>query len=148
LRALLILDKKYFHMAMPVLEEKLPKFNKDFSDKMAVYHITKDHQGETSMNIEKIFQLLDHYPDISLFIHVNPVFCCPALISESVFKRVEQDIDIPIVSILYDGTQSQQNRILQPYLHYIKETFKQSRASRNETEKIDAEEKVHHGYDH
>jgi predicted nucleotide-binding protein (sugar kinase/HSP70/actin superfamily) len=137
LRALLILDKKYYQIASDILKEDLPKFDKDLSEILSKYYIMQDHPGETSMNIEKIFHLIDHYPDIQLFIHVNPVFCCPALISESVFKRVEQDIGIPIVSILYDGTQSQQNRILRPYLHYIKQAFERSQIADNERVVID-----------
>jgi hypothetical protein len=31
----------------------------------------------------------------------------------------EKDIDIPIVSIVYDGTTTNKNELLAPYLHYI-----------------------------
>ena len=54
-----------------------------------------------------------------MFIHVNPIFCCPGLVSESLFKAVERDIGRPIVSIVYDGTTTNKNEILAPYLHYF-----------------------------
>ena len=78
---------------------------------------------DTAQNILKVFALLEHYPDLSLFIHVNPIFCCPGLVSESIFKKVEKDIGIPIVSITYDGTTTRRNDILAPYIHYLKQTI-------------------------
>jgi hypothetical protein len=81
--------------------------------------LSLDYGGETAQNLLKIFSLLKHYPDIALFIHVNPIFCCPGLVSESLFKAVEKDIGRPIVSIIYDGTTANKNELLAPYLHYI-----------------------------
>jgi hypothetical protein len=63
--------------------------------------------------------LLHHYQQIALFIHVNPLFCCPAMVSEALFKAIEKDIGIPIVSLMYDGTTARRNESLAPYLHYI-----------------------------
>jgi hypothetical protein len=53
--------------------------------------------------------------------NVNPIFCCPGLISEAIYKKVEVDIDVPIISIMYDGTKADKNKVLKPYLHYLKE---------------------------
>jgi activator of 2-hydroxyglutaryl-CoA dehydratase len=71
----------------------------------------------------KILSLLKHYPDISLFVHINPIFCCPGLVSESIFKTLEEDIGIPIVSIVYDGTTTEKNSLLAPTMHYIQQSF-------------------------
>jgi hypothetical protein len=71
----------------------------------------------------KILSLLRHYPDISLFVQVNPIFCCPGLVSESIFKTLEEDIGIPIVSIVYDGTTTEKNAMLAPAMHYILQSF-------------------------
>jgi hypothetical protein len=87
------------------------------------YNLSLAHGGETAQNLLKIFSLLKHYPDISLFVHVNPIFCCPGLVSESLFKTVEQDIGIPIISVVYDGTTTNKNELLAPYLHYILRSF-------------------------
>ncbi len=84
-------------------------------------NITGCLQRLLSEMLLKIFHLLDHYPDIRLFVHVNPIFCYPALVSESLFKKIEQDTGVPVVSITYDGTQTPHNRILMPYLHFMKE---------------------------
>ena len=85
------------------------------------YFLELKHGGETTENLLKVFYLKETYAQLKFIINVNPIFCCPGLISEAIYKRVENDIDIPILSILYDGTQADKNRILKPYLHYLRE---------------------------
>jgi predicted CoA-substrate-specific enzyme activase len=116
-------EKHFYQIAEEVLSEKFPTFDDSIIDHLQKYNLSLSHSGETSQNLLKIFSLLKHYPDISLFIHVNPIFCCPGLVSESLFKAVEKDIGIPIVSIVYDGTTTNKNEILAPYLHYILRAF-------------------------
>jgi len=85
------------------------------------YFLDLKHGGETVENLLKVFYLKETYAHLKFIINVNPIFCCPGLISEAIYKRVENDIDIPILSILYDGTQADKNSVLRPYLHYLKE---------------------------
>ena len=74
------------------------------------------HAGETSENLLKVYYLHENYPDLKFIVHVYPLFCCPGLISEAIYKKVEKDLAIPIVSIAYDGTQADKNKVLEPYL--------------------------------
>jgi hypothetical protein len=83
------------------------------------YGLTLKHEGETAESVLKVYSLLKHYPDLTMFVHVNPIFCCPGLVSESIFKALEKDIGLPIISIAYDGTTARKNEVLAPYLHYI-----------------------------
>ena len=108
------------------LFDSLDQFSDDFMERLNDYHLTPLHRGETAQNVMKVFHLMEHMPDIRLFVHVNPVFCCPALTSESMFTRLEKEIGIPIVSITYDGTETPHNRILRPYLHFLKEEARSS----------------------
>jgi predicted CoA-substrate-specific enzyme activase len=114
------IERRYYRFAEDLLEESFPTLNDDLFNHFKTYSLSLDHGGETAQNLLKIFALLDHYPDIALFIHVNPIFCCPGLVSESIFNQVEQDINRPIVSIIYDGTLTNRNDILAPYIHYLK----------------------------
>jgi hypothetical protein len=57
---------------------------------------------------------------LKLIINVYPIFCCPGLISEAIYKKVEKEIGLSIVSIAYDGTQADKNKVLNPYLHFLK----------------------------
>jgi predicted CoA-substrate-specific enzyme activase len=116
-------EKRFYQIAKEVLGEEFPAFDDSTFDQLTKYNLSLAHGGETAQNLLKIFSLLKHYPDISLFVHVNPIFCCPGLVSESLFKTVEQDIGIPIISVVYDGTTTNKNELLAPYLHYILGSF-------------------------
>ena len=116
-------ERRFYHVARNILQEDFPTFDDAIFDYLKKYHVSLSHGGETAQNILKIFSLLHHYPRIALFIHVNPLFCCPALVSEALFKTIENDIGIPIVSLMYDGTTGQRNESLAPYLHYISHSF-------------------------
>ena len=115
-------EKRFFTIANEIIGEEFPTFDESIFEHLKKYNLSLKHGGETAQNILKIFSLIKHYPDISLLIHVNPIFCCPGLVSESIFKRIEKDIGIPIVSIIYDGTTTKRNEVLIPYLHYITNT--------------------------
>ena len=82
-----------------ILKEEYPSLDSSVFDSLEKYNLSLEHGGETSQNLIKIFSLLDHIPDLSLFIHVNPIFCCPGLVSESLFKAVEKDINISSFSV-------------------------------------------------
>jgi len=114
-------EKRFFEIANEVLQEEFPLFDESIFEYLSRYNLSLKHGGETAQNVMKIYSLLDHYPDLKLFIHINPIFCCPGLVSESIFKKLEKDIGIPIVSIIYDGTATKRNEVLAPYLHYIAE---------------------------
>jgi predicted nucleotide-binding protein (sugar kinase/HSP70/actin superfamily) len=115
------IERKYYKIAKIVLQEPFPTVSDSLFTCLKKYAMTLEHGGETAQNILKVFALLEHYHDISLFIHVNPIFCCPGLVSESILKSVEKDIGVPIVSITYDGTQTCHNDILAPYIHYLRQ---------------------------
>jgi predicted CoA-substrate-specific enzyme activase len=112
-------ERRFYQVSRDILQEDFPTFDDAIFGYLKKYHVSLSHGGETAQNILKIFSLRHHYPQIALFIHVNPLFCCPALVSEALFKTIEKDIGIPIVSLMYDGTTGRQNESLAPYLHYI-----------------------------
>jgi len=114
------IERRYFQIANIILQEEFPVYSQTILEKLKKYKISFKHGGETAQNIIKVFCILQQQKDVSLFIHVNPIFCCAGLISEAFFKAVEKDIGIPIVSIVYDGTNTKRNDMLAPYLHFIK----------------------------
>ena len=88
---------------------------------LKTYFLEFKHGGETVENLLKVFYLKETYANLKFIINANPIFCCPGLISEAIYKTVENDIDIPILSILYDGSEADKNRVLKPYLHYLQD---------------------------
>ena len=118
--ALWLFSRKLISMAQPILGNGLCHLRKDPLDYLQPYAFTMRHHGETAENLLKVFYLCETCHDLKFIVNVNPLFCCPGLISEAIYQKVEQDIGIPIVSITYDGTQADKNRVLRPYLHFLK----------------------------
>jgi len=76
------------------------------------------HRGEALENILKIHSLVKNYPDLSLFIQTNPSYCCPSLVTEAMTAKIEEVTGIPVVTIEYDGTTSNKNENIIPYLKF------------------------------
>lgn len=125
-------ERRFFQIANEIIQEEFPVFNDSLFQNLSRYNLSLRHGGETAQNVMKIFSLLHHYPHLKLLVHINPIFCCPGLVSESLFKKIEQDIGIPIVSIIYDGTTTRRNEVLTPYLHYITRQQEQEIAAAGE----------------
>jgi len=73
--------------------------------------------GETSINVGRALHHI-HRRDVEAIVHVNPIFCCPGVVTASIYRRMQEQHGVPIVDIFYDGTGSP-NRVLIPHLHYL-----------------------------
>ncbi|MBN1672814.1 MAG: hypothetical protein JXR37_17350 [Kiritimatiellae bacterium] len=122
--ALSLFGNRLRTLAVPVLGERDCSLKQAHEAYLKHYFLDLEHHGETVENLLKVFYLKEQYPDLKFIINVNPIFCCPGLISEAIYKKVEVDIDIPIISIMYDGTRADRNNVLKPYLHYLMEGAK------------------------
>lgn len=83
------------------------------------YGITHYLTGETSINVGRALYLLRHRR-VEAILHLNPMFCCPGVVSASIYRKIQQDFGVPIIDIFYDGT-GHPNRVLIPHLHYLRE---------------------------
>jgi len=83
------------------------------------FNIDRYHGGESYDNILKIFYIVENYPEVSLFVQTNPSFCCPALVTEAMTRRIREKTGVPIVTITYDGTSDQMNDVIVPYIQKV-----------------------------
>ena len=111
-----LLSRNLTQLARPFLKDDSCGLRQDSITYLQRHFFSMRHGGETSENLLKVYYLYENYPDLRFIIHVYPLFCCPGLVSEAVYRKVEKDLGIPIVSIAYDGTQADKNRVLKPYL--------------------------------
>jgi predicted nucleotide-binding protein (sugar kinase/HSP70/actin superfamily) len=91
----------------PEAEEILKKFN-----------VSAYHTGETMDNLLNIFHVLEAHPDLALFVHASPAFCCPGLVTEALGPQIERITGVPMVSVTYDGTDTAMNDVVIPYLKF------------------------------
>ncbi|MGA1841014.1 MAG: acyl-CoA dehydratase activase [bacterium] len=117
---LTVFNRRLNEITKPILDDLSSGYDRDPLDYLQKRCFTIKHGGETSENLLKVYYLRDNYPELKLIINANPIFCCPGLISEAIYKKVEKEIGIPIVSITYDGTQEDKNKVLNPYLYFLK----------------------------
>ncbi len=81
--------------------------------------------GETSINVGRALYYARHRL-VDAIIHVNPMFCCPGVVTASIYRKIQEDFRLPIIDIFYDGTGSP-NGILIPHLHYLREKIGENR---------------------
>ncbi len=80
------------------------------------FNIHPLHSGESYDNILKIFYIMENYPEVALFVQTNPSFCCPALITEAMTRRIREKTGVPVVTLTYDGTSDRKNDAVVPYI--------------------------------
>jgi predicted CoA-substrate-specific enzyme activase len=85
---------------------------------LAPYNVTTAQNGETSDNLLNAFHVLEAHPDLALFVHASPAFCCPGLVTEALASRIEQVTGVPVASVTYDGTAAARNDVVIPYLKF------------------------------
>ena len=83
---------------------------------LARFHVDQHHTGESFDNLLKVFHLVERYPNLALFVQTNPAFCCPSLVTEAMSREIERATGVPVVTVTYDGTVSNKNEVVIPYL--------------------------------
>jgi predicted CoA-substrate-specific enzyme activase len=95
----------------PLMEGKLLK-------NLRTIGIPPELGGESAQNVLKIFYYLRHLrPDG--FIHLNPLYCCPGVVSRALLGWVEREFGVPVIHLFYDGIHNP-NENLEPYIYYLK----------------------------
>lgn len=130
LTAVELMEKKYYSYFETLLNEPNPVYTVDFEKVLSQFGVTMYHTGESFDNLIKIFSLLQHYPDIKLFVQTSPAFCCPSLITEAMANKIYEVTGVPVVSLTYDGTGSFKNDAVVPYLTLLRDTVAQKEAGK------------------
>ncbi|MBN1797645.1 MAG: hypothetical protein JW822_03650 [Spirochaetales bacterium] len=119
MKILRIFEQRYEKMAEEILgQEGEPDWH-DCVQLMKDYGLLHYLPGETSINCGRALYSITH-KRVDGIVHVNPMFCCPGVVSSSIFRKVQQDFKVPIIDLFYDGT-GQPNKILIPYVHYLRQ---------------------------
>ncbi|MDA8410957.1 MAG: hypothetical protein M0001_11240, partial [Treponema sp.] len=92
--------------------------NPGYLERLDLFGIKPDQEGESFDNILEIFRVLSDHPELSLFVQASPAFCCPSIITEAMSKEIERVTGVPVVSITYDGTGTFRNDAVEPYLAF------------------------------
>jgi predicted nucleotide-binding protein (sugar kinase/HSP70/actin superfamily) len=110
------LDRKYYRPLESMIGIKESIDAHRLEEHLSDFHVTPYLSGESYDNLLKIFHITEYHPELSLFIQANPAFCCPALITEAMTRKITSLTGIPVVTVTYDGTTERKNDIILPYL--------------------------------
>jgi predicted CoA-substrate-specific enzyme activase len=119
LKILRIFEQRYEKMAEDMLSGAEEPEWSECVGLLKDYGIIHYLPGETSINLSRALYSIAN-KRVEGIVHVNPMFCCPGVVSSSIFRKIQRDFAVPIVDLFYDGT-GQPNKILIPYLHYLKQ---------------------------
>jgi predicted nucleotide-binding protein (sugar kinase/HSP70/actin superfamily) len=110
------MDDRYYKSFIKYLGPAPVIKPKELEKKLDQFNIDLFHGGESYDNILKIFNIVENYPEVSLFVQTNPSFCCPALVTEAMTRRIKELTGVPIVTLTYDGTSNRMNDAIVPYI--------------------------------
>jgi hypothetical protein len=111
-------DLQFRKAAASVLGRVHPLMEGDLLKSVRRIGIPPDLGGESAQNVLKIFYYLRHLrPDG--FVHLNPLYCCPGVVSRALLSWVELEFNVPVIHLFYDGIHNP-NENLEPYIHYLK----------------------------
>ncbi len=113
-----VLEKAYYRVFDRILEETNPEFDDPARDILARYGVLEENSGESAENLLKTWYLKKHFPDLSLFVQLSPVFCCAGMVTEAMNAQIEEVTGVPVISLTYDGAGGSKNDALAPYLRY------------------------------
>jgi predicted CoA-substrate-specific enzyme activase len=118
MKILRIFEQRYENMAEEILAQEGEPDWHECVQLMEDYGLLHYLPGETSINCGRALYSITH-KRVDGIVHVNPMFCCPGVVSSSIFRKMQQDFGVPIVDLFYDGM-GQPNKILIPHVHYLK----------------------------
>ena len=128
LAAMKTMEKQYYPYFSPFLKETDLRVTASYENVLEEYGILPEHTGESMDNLLKIHHIVNEHPDIALLIGANPAFCCPGLVTEAMAEQIEKKINVPIVSITYDLSGGNKNKVVVPFLKYLRTShYSQSR---------------------
>jgi predicted nucleotide-binding protein (sugar kinase/HSP70/actin superfamily) len=113
-----ILEKAYYRLFSRILENPDPGYDDSSAEIMARYGVLVENQGESAENLLKTWYIKKHFPEVSLFVQLSPVFCCAGLVTEAMNRKIEEVTGVPVLSLTYDGTGGSKNDAIAPYLRY------------------------------
>ena len=116
--ALELIERKYYRYFELLLKEPIHEYRDSTQKILAGYNLLPEHTGESMENIIKSHYIKKYHPDVSLFVHTSPAFCCPALVTDALANKIEETTGVPMVNITYDGTCSAKNSAVIPYLAF------------------------------
>ncbi|MBN2659338.1 MAG: hypothetical protein JXR86_19945 [Spirochaetales bacterium] len=117
-KGFVLFEKRYELVFKGMLDEDIMEPPMEECAKLADrYSYDRALAGETAISLGRVVYMLEKR-QVEAIVHINPVFCCPGVVSSSIFQRIKEDYKVPVIDLFYDGN-NKPNDVLKPQLFYL-----------------------------
>jgi predicted CoA-substrate-specific enzyme activase len=116
-RILRAVEQRFEKIAADIIGDQLEPDFEECVRLMEEYKIRHYIAGETSINVGRALYYISR-GSVDAILHINPMFCCPGVVTSSIYRKIQEDFGIPIIDIFYDGT-GNPNSLLIPHMYYL-----------------------------
>jgi predicted CoA-substrate-specific enzyme activase len=109
-------ERQFEEVFAGVLTDQFEPSPEECDEVMNRHGIVHPVPGETAISIGRMLHLAEK-GDLAAVIHVNPIFCCPGVVSSALFKKLSKDTGVPVIDLFYDGS-NRPNRRIVPHMYY------------------------------
>ncbi len=118
LAAFKAMGKAYYRIFDRMLDETNPGFDDPSGEILARQGVLVENSGEPAENLLKTWYIKKHFPKVSLFVQLSPVFCCAGLVTVAMNAKIEEIISVLVLSPTYNGAGDYKNDARASYLRY------------------------------
>jgi predicted CoA-substrate-specific enzyme activase len=117
-KGFVLVEKRFELVFHGLLEEEIFEPPMEICTSLADrYSYDRALAGETAISLGRVLYMLEKR-QVEAIVHINPVFCCPGVVSSSIFQRIKDDYNVPVIDLFYDGN-NKPNDLLKPQLYYL-----------------------------
>jgi len=117
-KGFVLFEKRYELVFKGMLDEEIMEPPMEECARLADrYSFDRALAGETAISLGRVLYMLEKR-QVEAVVHINPVFCCPGVVSSSIFQRIKEDYKVPVIDLFYDGN-NKPNDVLKPQLYYL-----------------------------
>lgn len=116
-------EHRYYEIAEPVLHDRHEHSIVDVLE-VGCKHLPWQFEGEAVLTLGRA-ELFVTRDNCKAVVNASPMFCMPGTITTSIFPRLEQELNVPIVCNFYDGS-GDPNQSLVPVMHYLCESTRET----------------------
>lgn len=118
LRGLVMFERRFENVFKDLIDDSFEPSVEECINLMYEFGIDHYIAGETTINVSRMLYYIKH-KTVDMVVHINPILCCPGVVSSSIFRKIQKEFNTPIVDLFYDGT-NKPNKAIIPHLYYLK----------------------------
>ncbi len=109
-------ERKYYDLVSPILDDRREPHIPEVIETGEKY-LPKQFEGEAILTLGRA-ELFVKKNGAKAVVNASPMFCMPGTITSSIFPKIEQELEVPIICNFYDGS-GDPNQSLVPCMHYL-----------------------------